>query len=521
MPKKATALHLTGQQLDRALGALQFHGYTDFFPPPPELDIIEKNWTEYKDFVCDLDLSKYTPTRGADLAAPKSAKYLRWATLLNPQDLLIYTAVVLAIRSDIGRGRIPLRENRLFSFRCESAPEHALYSRHPSHEEFQSEIVRRARSLTPGSFIGIADITDFYPRLNQHDVKAALDDLLKGTKKGKYADFLDRFLRSIARDSMSYGIPVGPAASRPLAEAALIEIDTHLCIKKIDFVRYIDDFILFANNKSMAQWAIRQLGDTLHKHLGLSLQTSKTDVLPVARFLSKFEVTDDAKANVEQQFLDIVDQEFYEIDSFDELSEEQKETISLVDVEQILKDELEREETNYKIVAFILSKLSALGRTDIAKVVLDHLGLLYPVAHAVRDFFLDFDQLSASDQKSFGDEVLRVIEEDADDAAPEYYAVWILDIFARNASWNHANRLVSIFNSTESDLVRRYAALAVGSCGKRAHIAALKDKFESSSSLTKSAIIIASKGLPSTERNHWRKTLHLSSFEEFLFRRSN
>jgi hypothetical protein len=181
---------------------------------------------------------------------------------------------------------------------------------------------------------------------------------------------------------------------------------------------------------------------------------------------------------------------------------DQKETISAVDVEQILRDELEREETNYKVVAFILSKLSAIGRAHIAEIVIDNLSLLYPVAHAVRDFFLDFEQLSVSDQKSFGDAVLQVIEEDADDAAPEYYAVWILDIFARNSSWNHADRLVSIFNTTQSDLVRRYAALAIGNSGKRAHIAALKGKFESSSSLTKSAIIIASKGLPSSERNH-------------------
>jgi hypothetical protein len=520
MAKRAAEFHLTGQQLDRALAALKFHGYTDFFPPPPELDIIEKHWVEYKDLVCGINLSKYTPTRGAELAAPKSAKYLRWAMLLNPQDLLVYTAAVLAIRSDIDRGRIPARERRLFSFRYEGAPDGALYSRKPSHDEFQSEVVRRARGLAPGGFIGVADITDFYPRLNQHDIKTALDDLLKSTKKSKYAEFLDRFLRSIARDSMSYGIPVGPAASRPLAEAALIEIDTHLSIKKVDFVRYIDDFVIFGNNRSKAQWAIRQLGDTLHKQLGLSLQTSKTDVLPAAKFLSKFEVTEDAKAEVEQQFLEIVDQEFYKIDSFDELSDEQKETISLVDVEQILRDELEKEETNYKVVAFILSKLSVIGRTDIAETVLDHLESLYPVAHAVRDFFLDFGQLPATHQKSFGDAVLNVIEEDTNDVAPEYYAVWILDIFARNASWNHADRLVSIFNTTESDVIRRYAALAVGSCGKRAHIAALKNKFESSSSLTRSAIIIASKGLPKAERNHWKKTLHLSEFEEFLFRRS-
>ena len=190
------------------------------------------------------------------------------------------------------------------------------------------------------------------------------------------------------------------------------------------------------------------------------------------------------------------------------------------DVEQILKDELEKEETNYKVVAFILSKLSVIGRKDIAEIVLAHLESLYPVAHAVRDFFLDFGQLPAKDQKSFGDSVLNVIEEDTNDVAPEYYAVWILDIFARNASWNHAERLVSIFNTTESDVIRRYAALAVGNCGRRAHIAALKEKFESSSPLTRSAIIIASKGLPSTERNHWKKTLHLSKFEDFLFRRS-
>jgi hypothetical protein len=510
-------LALSGQQLDRALQAIKFHGYTDFFPSPPELDIIAAHWTEYKSLLISMDLSDYLPSRGMELAAPKSAKFLRWATLLSPADLLIYTALVLTIRSALNKARIPAREKRVFSFRSEGAPSDALYADHPSHKEFQYAILAKARSVATDAYIGTADIADFYPRLNQHDIKSALDGVLGGTDKLKYAEILDRFLRALSRDAMSYGIPVGPAASRPLAEAALIDIDTNLRIKKIDFIRYIDDFVLFSPSKAFAQWGIQQLGHLLHKKLGLSLQVSKTDVLSVKKFLSKFELAEHAEAHVEARFLEIVDEEFYDVDSFDDLSDEQKATISTIDVEQILSDELESEETNFKVVAFILSKLSAIGCPDIAEVVIDNLPLLYPVAHAVRDFFLDFEGLDAEQQREFGDRLLDTIEDCTEDEPPEYYAVWALDIFARNASWNHADRLTAIFNNSRSDVIRRYAALAVGMCGKRSHIAALKDGFDSASHLTRSAIIVATKRLPPSERYHWKKTLRLDKFEEFLF----
>jgi hypothetical protein len=71
---------------------------------------------------------------------------------------------------------------------------------------------------------------------------------------------VERFLQNLTLDAETYGIPIGPAASRPLAEAVLIQIDDALLGSGIDFIRYIDDFVIFGATRETVEWGIRKLG---------------------------------------------------------------------------------------------------------------------------------------------------------------------------------------------------------------------------------------------------------------------
>jgi hypothetical protein len=82
----------------------------------------------------------------------------------------------------------------------------------------------------------------------------------------------------------SYGIPVGPYASRLLAEALLIDVDTQLNTNKIEFARWVDDFVMFTKSEYEAQSILFTLGEWLYTRHGLTLQSAKTQIVPIGSY---------------------------------------------------------------------------------------------------------------------------------------------------------------------------------------------------------------------------------------------
>ncbi len=77
-------LKLTDAELEAGLAAVQYHGYSDFFPKPPEFDVLVNSWPQFKKHLLDLDLDEYKAYHPAlELSAPKSVINLRRVTLLH------------------------------------------------------------------------------------------------------------------------------------------------------------------------------------------------------------------------------------------------------------------------------------------------------------------------------------------------------------------------------------------------------------------------------------------------------
>jgi hypothetical protein len=73
---------------------------------------------------------------------------------------------------------------------------------------------------------------------------------------------------------------VGCSASRILAEAALIPIDSGLLAHGIPYVRFVDDYRIFANSYSEAHKYLRILTDLLDRE-GLYINTQKTSLFDI------------------------------------------------------------------------------------------------------------------------------------------------------------------------------------------------------------------------------------------------
>lgn len=115
------------------------------------------------------------------------------------------------------------------------------------------------------------DIANFYDRLNLHRLESSLADVGVEPKVVKALNSLLLFWA----DRNSYGLPVGCDASRLLAECALIPVDKAMYETGVNFIRFVDDYRIFATNFAEAHSHLHFLIEELDR-AGLFLNTSKT-----------------------------------------------------------------------------------------------------------------------------------------------------------------------------------------------------------------------------------------------------
>ena len=224
-----------------------------------------------------LDLDVYKPKPLLRTYAPKSRINIRPIGLAHPFDLLLYTALVLTIRDDIEKARIPVRSGRVYSHRGAKSPPNRLFvPQGEAHEALKKGLRRKAAQKTT-RVVAVTDIADFYPRIYHHRLENVIRTVSDSARVGDVARVLAKKLISAFARGDSYGIPVGPLASGLLAEAVLIDVDSALLNEGLNFVRWVDDFTFFCRSEGEAQHALLFLAEWLLEHHGLTLQPSKTN----------------------------------------------------------------------------------------------------------------------------------------------------------------------------------------------------------------------------------------------------
>jgi len=215
---------LSEPEVDNAFEAINHHGYSAMLPEPVEWIDIQSKWKDVRDFVKELDLDNYEPYKPMRIFAPKNRANIRIVHLLHPQDLIIYTALVLIIKDDIEAQRLSKKTQRVFSYRVDTLRMDRLYDTRGTYDSYLNQLKKKAEKPST-KFVGIADIADFYPRIYQHRLENVLQAVATNQRGVDVARVLVRKLISNLMERNSYGIPVGPYASRTLAEALLIDVD--------------------------------------------------------------------------------------------------------------------------------------------------------------------------------------------------------------------------------------------------------------------------------------------------------
>lgn len=223
---------------------------------------------------------------------PKDINSYRNVHWIDPFDVVKYLALAIVLSDDIEKSRIPSGDRVVHSHR-RSIDKDQLFNRDFGYKSFRERSGEISRSMI-GCWKVVTDISVFFDRIGNHHLENHLLDL--GCEK-RYVELLREILLLWAGDRRSHGIPVGCDGSRIISEAALISIDRKMTEYKINYVRYVDDFRIFARTRSEAYEHLRVLSELLMDE-GLHLNHKKTFVEKIVsddiyRFVDEDKITDE------------------------------------------------------------------------------------------------------------------------------------------------------------------------------------------------------------------------------------
>lgn len=485
------AFQLTGPEIENAFAAIEHHGYSALLPTPPEWEVVRERWADICPKITALDLDEYKPHAPLRMYAPKSRATVRAVSLLHPIDLIIYTALTLIARDDLEAARVPANKHRVFSYRAHRQPRNRLYG---SQINFNAFIDRSRAKASAGTtkVVAVADIADFYPRIYQHRLENVIEASARSERVEQIPRVLVKKLISNLSGQNSYGIPVGPYASRILGEAVLIDVDATLLGDRVDFVRWVDDYSIFCRSEAEAQRVLFRLAEHLFENHGLTLSALKTKILSPQRFRDRLLRHPRAIINDRVAVLSRIAARFdpYEDDE-PEISAEEMQELEEVSFPDVLEEALaDRSLVDYETVSAILNhpgileRLTSETRESIADTLLANLEHLYPVAEEVSQFLQTFSTAPRRLRSRVRAGILRSMEPHRGEWPPDYHLVWMLTVFATSRDWGERSELLQIFRTHRSDAVRRFAALALHATGSRSQAVAIKGDWQSASPMT-------------------------------------
>lgn len=501
-------LRVTPDALDFAMAHVDRQGDTDILPPAFEHRAIKWSWPDVRDYLAqhDLDVWNVRPLRKC--LSPKGPLGYRIATQLDPLDTLLLTALVYEIGSDIERARVSRDQGVVLSHRFDPDVNGRLYSKDFTFETFRRRSLELATG-TPDGWVVLTDIADFYPRLYAHPLENALNQAVPQDHARVIAKLINKWNYGV-----SYGIPVGPAASRLLAELCITDVDSALLGDTISYCRYSDDFRLFTPTRPRALEQLTFLANVLHQNHGLTLQEAKTEVIPAKEFARRFHETDEQRERhaLETNFYELLERlgiDTYESVDYDDLDPDQQQAVDELNLSEIVVDQITRDERiDTALTGFALRRLSQVGEVtpDLAELLLANIGDLTAVFRDVLSALAASESGGSAAHERLMGQVLALLDH-PDLSHLEYYRTWLLTLFQEE----HAAKLgpwQTLFDTLPDPFTRRELILAMGYANNQAWMRTKKHSVFDFGDWGRRAFLTAASCLPTDEADHWFRSIN-------------
>lgn len=515
------SLIISESALDWSLKHAEAWGDTDIFPSIFEFQAIADDWSNVKTSIQSTDILSWTVRPFRRCLVPKHRFGFRISTQLDPLDFLIFTALIREVGEKLEAMRLPVFDNIVHSYRFAPDTEGRMFSEKYTYKSFQKASHDACEKYKP-SHVVIADIADFFPRLYTHRIDNSLDSALGlGHMHGKAIKNLINHWAG----AYSYGIPVGTAASRLVAEVTISDIDQLLLSEGAHYVRYSDDFRFFCKSEAEAYKYLTLIARALIENHGLTLQQNKTKIVPIDIFRTKY-LRENEKQEIEtlsERFYELlseigIEDTYGEID-YDSLTPEYQEAIDQLNLRGILQEQIEEEEPDLSLVKFILRRLAQLGDAEVIDIIFDSFSKFVPVVREAIEYLLSIDSISSERKKAFGARLIDIYRDKSSTASHlEYSRMYLLRPFALDEKWNSKSQYVNLYNDSVDEFSRREILLAMGRSKQNFWFRGKKQVLQEMSPWMRRAFIYAASCLPHEEYKHWIRGIdsQLSDLEKAI-----
>ncbi|PZD73739.1 hypothetical protein C1752_01591 [Acaryochloris thomasi RCC1774] len=487
--------------------ALEF-GDTDVFPAPFEYQAISYDWDNVLDKLKDINVLEWCTRPARTLLSPKAKYGFRVITQLDPLDFLVYSALIYEIADDLEDRRISSQDERVFSYRVATTREGQLFEPDIGYRQFLEKCRSKLLSNGDTGVVATTDISDFYSRIYHHRLE---NGLRAATTKSNHVKGL-MSLMSGWNGTETFGIPVGSAPSRILAETALSDVDEALLANGVDFIRFNDDYRIFASSETLAYQQIAFLAETLFRNHGLSLQPNKTAILPALDFRQQFLATplDREMDSLHERFQNLIEElgleNPYEEIEYDDLTLEQKEIVDALNLVELFQEEADSEVPDLPVIKFCLRRLGQLGDDGIIEDIFDNLESLIPAFVDIISYFTNLRFLNVDERSMLGSRILDLLE-DSIVSELAYHRMWIMQVFTSSREWDNEDQFVNIYNRERDQACKRKLILAIGRSQQRHWFQSQWRTLFEHPHWQRRAVLAAASCMPSDARKHWYRSI--------------
>ena len=490
---------LSPLSLKRAINHLCKYGDTDVFPHLPELAFFREESANIVDELKELDLDTYNPAGVIEALAPKSRYSFRMTHQLNAVDNVLFLASVAEIGEYIEALRQPASSINAFSYRFDNDPESYLFLNGHTYKDWLRAQRRFLEHNPQVTLVVATDISDFYARINFHRLENLLDEAAPGHGAVRY---IIKTVEAI-RAKQSFGLPVGGAAARILAELALVDIDTALVDHGIAATRFVDDFRIFLSAQEHPYDVLSFLAQDLGLNEGLSLNADKTVVYSRSTFSQLLEkLTSDISDQAEDDALESLTAEVYFDDEPDPDDIEALRNINLLG---LLKEETTKEDYDVGRIKVIFRALKIVkpieAIDDIKSDFLDNIVFAKEITLLMESLVND----SPDCFSDLTDDVISAILEPPASSV-QLIRTWLLELFSRGIVPITSQRLKKL-DALPSILDKRQLHIIRGRLGNKNSFRRNKVNVRQMPYLEQIAFIAGATCLPKDEYTNWLRTV--------------
>lgn len=491
--------HVSTDALDWALRHVYRHGDTDVFPVPFEYRALTDQWSSLLGKLTARNIAKMPLRPQRVWPVPKPYAGFRIAHQLDPLDTLLYTALVYEMGHHIEQARQKKNIACAYRFRPNSAGDFF-----PRDNGWGTFTLRSRKLAKRYSYVLHVDIADFYNQIYHHRLVGALETAgVPSERANNFESYIGKFTAWQTR-----GIPVGPSASNLLAECCLTDVDAYLRAKGIPFVRYIDDFRLFANSRRKLIGVLHDLTNVLYTNHRLAVQSGKTYIQSSTDFIDH-NLEDPERIlewELEGRLEELVDQlnedTGYEI-SIDEVSAEHVDEEMENCLTSLLEQSLRLSPIRFGTIRFVLREAGRIGSERVGTLVAEQLEPLAPIIGDVSRYLRKVvPTLTGRETRRLGDALLRLARK-SDYAKSTYVAICALDLLTAFPQLTSFRRAIALADANAARLGIRPQALLANAHGQAFWVRQHKEHLMEHGPWERRALIWAASALPASERRIW------------------